>query len=51
MGKDDFFSNEKSVTLSAAQNVRIEHVATDGTVTVLKDKTPVLAGESSTERS
>ena len=45
MGRDDFFSNEKSVTVSAPTNVRIEHVAADGTVKVLKDRTPLRAGE------
>ncbi len=40
MSAGDFRSNETSVTLTAAQagTVRIEHVAKDGTVTVLKDK-------------
>jgi isocitrate dehydrogenase len=41
----DFFGNEKSVTLSAATNVRIELVKADGSVQVLKDKTPLKAGE------
>jgi isocitrate dehydrogenase len=45
MGKDDFFSNEKSVTLEAATAAKIEHVASDGTVTVLKDKLALTAGE------
>jgi isocitrate dehydrogenase len=45
MGKDDFFSNEKSVTVPEATNVKIEFVAKDGTSTVLKDKTPLKAGE------
>jgi isocitrate dehydrogenase len=45
MGKDDFFSNEKSLTLAAATQAKIEHVASDGKVTVLKDKLPLLAGE------
>jgi len=45
MTKDDFFSNEKSVTVPAATNVRIEFVATDGRVTILKDKTPLKGGE------
>jgi len=45
MGKDDFFSNEKSVTVPEATDVRIEFVAADGSVTVLKDKTPLKAGE------
>ena len=39
MGANDFRSNEKSATLSAAQagKARIEHVGRDGSVTVLKD--------------
>lgn len=45
MGKDDFFSNEKSVTVPEATNVKIEFVSADGTTTVLKDKTPLKAGE------
>jgi isocitrate dehydrogenase len=45
LGKDDFFSNEKSVTVAAATEVKIEHVAADGKVTVLKDKLPLKAGE------
>ena len=45
MGKDDFFSNEKSVTVPAATDVAIEFVAEGGAVTVLKDKTPLKAGE------
>lgn len=45
MGKDDFFSNEKSVVIEADDTLRIEHVAADGTVTVLKESVPVLAGE------
>ncbi len=45
MGENDFASNEKSVTVTDATTVRIEHVAQDGTVTVLKEKTPLLAGE------
>lgn len=45
MGADDFASNEKSVTVDAATDVKIEHVAADGTVTVLKESTPLLAGE------
>ncbi len=45
MGANDFFSNEKSLTLQAATTARIEFVAADGTVTVLKEKTPLLAGE------
>ncbi len=45
MGVDDFRSNEKSVVLAADDTLRIEHVAADGTVTVLKESIPVLAGE------
>ena len=45
MGKDDFFSNEKSVTVPAATDVKIELLAADGTVTVLKASTPLKAGE------
>ncbi len=45
MGEDDFFSNEKSVTLEEATEVKIEFVASDGTTTVLKASTPLNAGE------
>ncbi len=41
----DFYSNEKSTTIGKDGNVRIELVAADGKTTVLKEKTPVLAGE------
>jgi isocitrate dehydrogenase len=40
-----FRTTERSVTVASAGSVRIEHVAADGTVTVLKDSTPVEAGE------
>ena len=45
MGADDFRSNEKSVVIEADDTITIQHVADDGTVTVLKDAFPVLAGE------
>ncbi|NYJ02576.1 isocitrate dehydrogenase [Nocardioides thalensis] len=45
MGQRDFRSNEKSVVIPADDTLRIEHVAADGTVTVLKESVPVLAGE------
>jgi isocitrate dehydrogenase len=45
MGEDDFRSNEKSVVVEADDTLRIEHVGTDGSVTVLKEEVPVLAGE------
>src|SRR5499433_2636007 len=42
----DYYGSEISTTVAAATNVRIELVGTDGTVTVLKAKTPIQAGES-----
>ena len=45
MGAADFRSNERSTTMAADDPLRIEHVATDGTLTVLKGSVPVLAGE------
>jgi len=45
MGQDDFCSNEKSVTIQGATEVRIEHEAADGSKTVLKESVPLLAGE------
>jgi isocitrate dehydrogenase len=45
MDAGDFRHNEKSVTLDAPTTARIEHVAPDGTVTVLKEKLPLQAGE------
>ncbi len=45
MGRDDFFSNEKSVTLLAPATVKIEFVGADGRSSVLKDKTTLKAGE------
>ncbi len=44
-GKGDFFSNEKSVTVQAATDVKIEFVGADGSTTVLKESTPLKAGE------
>jgi isocitrate dehydrogenase len=41
----DFRGNEKAVTVPGDTTVRIEHVAADGTVTVLKDDLALLAGE------
>lgn len=45
MGENDFRCNEKSVTVENATDVRIELVGTDGSTTVLKESTPLLAGE------
>jgi isocitrate dehydrogenase len=41
----DFFGNERSVTIEAATSVRIELLKADGSVQVLKEKTPLQAGE------
>jgi isocitrate dehydrogenase len=45
MSGGDFYGSEKSTTLARPCTVRIEFVAADGQVTVLKAKTPLLAGE------
>ncbi|MEE8574407.1 MAG: NADP-dependent isocitrate dehydrogenase, partial [Thermodesulfobacteriota bacterium] len=45
MSAGDFASNEKSTTVAEATDAKIEFVATDGAVTVLKESTPLLAGE------
>ena len=45
MSAGDFYGSEKSVTVSDATTVKIEFVDGDGKVAVLKDKTPLLAGE------
>jgi isocitrate dehydrogenase len=45
MTDGDFRHSETSVTLAEATTLRIEHVADDGTVTVLQDGLEVLAGE------
>lgn len=45
MGKNDFYSNEKSITVPAATAVKIEFVSNDGATTVLKEKTALLPGE------
>ena len=45
MGEHDFRSNEQSVTFAAADDLKVELVAADGSVTVLKESIPVLAGE------
>jgi isocitrate dehydrogenase len=45
MEADDFRSTEVSAVVAAPGDLRIEHVADDGTVTVLKERVPVLAGE------
>ena len=45
MSDGDFRHSETSVTVADAGTFRIEHVAEDGTVTVLKNDAPTLAGE------
>jgi len=45
MAGDDFFANEKSVTVSEPTTVKIEFVAADGSTKVLKEKTSLKAGE------
>ncbi|HEU4976581.1 MAG TPA: NADP-dependent isocitrate dehydrogenase [Baekduia sp.] len=45
MDEGDFRSTERSTTVAEATTVRIEHVAQDGTTTVLKDGLGLQAGE------
>jgi len=45
MSGGDFRANEQSVTIAEPTTLRIEHVAGDGSVTVLKESLPILAGE------
>src|SRR3989442_2674858 len=45
MNSGDFYSNEKSVTLTEATDARIEFVGQDGKTTVLKPKLSLQAGE------
>ena len=45
MTAEDFYGSEKSTTVKKACDVRIECVADDGNVTVLKEKTLLLEGE------
>ena len=45
MTAGDFYGSEKSTTVAQDCDVRIEFVGDDGNTTVLKEKTPLLAGE------
>ncbi|MCB0431157.1 MAG: NADP-dependent isocitrate dehydrogenase [Flavobacteriales bacterium] len=45
MTSGDFFGSEKSVTIQQPADLTIEFVPEQGSATVLKDKTPVKAGE------
>jgi len=45
MSAGDFYGSEKAALIEAADAVKIELIAQDGTTTVLKEKTTVQAGE------
>lgn len=45
MQDGDFYSNEKSVEITTPTDMKIVHVAADGSETVLKESTPLIAGE------
>ncbi|UMZ09904.1 NADP-dependent isocitrate dehydrogenase [Pseudomonas sp. MPFS] len=45
MSDGDFYGSEKAALIEAADSVKIELIAQDGTATVLKEKTSVQAGE------
>jgi isocitrate dehydrogenase len=45
MSGGDFYESEQSTTINYATNVKIEYVAQDGTVQVLKDNLALLTGE------
>ncbi|HWT68616.1 MAG TPA: NADP-dependent isocitrate dehydrogenase [Pseudomonas sp.] len=45
MSTGDFYGSEKAALIDAADAVKIELIAQDGTTTVLKEKTSVQAGE------
>ena len=45
MNNGDFYGSEKGALIEAAGSVKIELIAADGSSKVLKEKTPVLAGE------
>lgn len=45
MNANDFYGNEKSITLADADTFKIEFVAADGTVTELRAAKPLLKGE------
>jgi len=45
MNEGDFYGTEKSALIAEAGDLKIELVAADGAATVLKNKTPVKAGE------
>ncbi|MGY6744683.1 MAG: NADP-dependent isocitrate dehydrogenase [Cecembia sp.] len=45
MGDGDFYGSEKSLTMTQAAKVSIQHVAKDGSISVLKDFFPLKEGE------
>lgn len=45
MSSNDFYSNEQAVTVGQATTARIEHIGSDGSVTVLKKDLALLDGE------
>ncbi len=45
MDSNDFFGSEVSTTVSVDGTAKIELIATDGSVTVLKEKVPYISGE------
>ena len=45
MTQGDFYGSEKSATFAQADTLKIQHIAKDGAVSVLKDKVALLAGE------
>lgn len=45
MSEGDFYGSEKSVTITNATDAKIQFVGKDGSSTVLKQSTPLLAGE------
>jgi len=45
MSSGDFYSNEKSVTISEATDAKIDFIGTNGEATTLKNKVPLQAGE------
>jgi isocitrate dehydrogenase len=45
MPANDFFANEQSLTLPEATTARIEHIAADGSQTILREGLELQAGE------
>ncbi|MCW8935988.1 MAG: NADP-dependent isocitrate dehydrogenase [Gammaproteobacteria bacterium] len=45
MSEGDFYGSEQSAVIETAGNVKIQLIADDGSAQVLKEQTPVLAGE------